>query len=125
MKNKSRSKLSSVTAIGLSLLMGCASAKYLPSHSRSYPPTKHAEVYYSDKPDRPYIEMGVINVKAQSETEALEEFKKKAMEIGADGVIVTSTDNRLRNSSHSWFFLVPTIRATGVAIKFQDTPTEK
>ena len=105
--------------------MGCVSAKYLPSHSRSYPPTKHAEVYYSDKPDRPYIEMGVINVKAQSETEALEEFKKKAMEIGADGVIVTSTDNRLRNSSHSWFFLVPTIRATGVAIKFQDTPTEK
>ena len=75
MKNKYVNKLLSVTVITLLPLLGCASTKYLPSTSETYPPTSSAVVYYWDKPDRPYIEMGTINVKAHSETGMFEKFK--------------------------------------------------
>ncbi len=125
MKNKYVNKLLSVTVITLLPLLGCASTKYLPSTSGTYPPTSSAVVYYWDKPDRPYIEMGTINVKAHSETGMLEKFKQKAMEIGADGVFIKSMDNQLRFGTHIWFLLLASIRAEGVAIKFKDTSPEK
>jgi hypothetical protein len=125
MKKKYVNKLLSVTIIGISLLLGCASTKYLPSSSETYPPTSSAVVYYWDKPDRPYMEMGTINVKAHSETEMFEKFKQKAMEIGADGVFIKYMDNQLRFDTHIWFLLVAPIRAEGVVIKFRDTSLEK
>jgi hypothetical protein len=125
MNNKYVSKLLSVTVIALLLLLGCASTKYLPSNSETYPPTSGVAVYYSDKPDRPYIEMGTINVKAYSETGMLEKFKQKAMEIGADAVFIKSVDNQLLFGTHIWFLLVTPIQAEGVAIKFKDTSLKK
>ena len=125
MNNKYVNKLVSVTVIALLLLLGCASTKYLPSSSETYPPTSSAVIYYWDKPDRPYIEMGTINVKAHSETGMSEKFKQKAMEIGADGVFIKSMDNQLRFDTHIWFLLVAPIRAEGAAIKFKDTSLEK
>jgi len=124
MKNK-YDKLLFVSVIALLLLLGCASTKYLPSSSGTYPPTSRAVVYYWDKPDRPYIEMGTIKVKAHSETGMLEKFKEKAMEIGADGVFIKSMDNQLRFDTHVWFLVVAPIRAEGVAIKFKDTSLGK
>ena len=125
MKNKYVNKLLPVTVIALLPLLGCASTKYLPSTSGTYPPTSNAVVYYWDKPDRPYTEMGMINVKAQSETEMYERFKLKAMEIGADGVFIKSRVNKLRYGNHIWFLLTAPIRAEGVAIKFKGTSLEK
>jgi hypothetical protein len=124
MKNKYVNKLLSVTVIALLLLLGCASTQYLPSSSGTYPPTSNAVVYYWDKPDRPCTEMGIINVKAHSETEMLEKVKLKAMEIGADGVFIKSMDNQFRYGTHIWFLPVAPIRAEGVAIKFKDTSLE-
>jgi len=118
-------KLLFVNVAPLLVLLGCASARYLPSSSGTYPPTSSVVVYYWDKPDRPYMEMGTINVKAYSETGMLEKFKQKAMEIGADGVFIKSMDNQLRFDTHIWFLLVAPIRAEGVAIKFKDTSLEK
>jgi hypothetical protein len=124
-KNKYLDRLLSVTVIAFLLLLGCANTRYLPSSSGIYPPTSRAEVYYWDKPDRPFIEMGTINVKAHSEAGMLEKLKQKAMEIGADGVFIKSMDDRLLFGTHIWFLLVAPIRAEGVAIKFEDTSLEK
>ena len=69
--------------------------------------------------------MGTIKLKAHSEEGMLEKFKQKAMEIGADEVLITSTDNQLTFGTHMWFLVVSPIRAEGVAIKFKDTLPEK
>ena len=69
--------------------------------------------------------MGTITVKAHNDTGMLEGFKQKAMEIGADGVLIKSIDNQLRFDNHIWFLLVAPIRAEGVAIKLKDTSLEK
>jgi PBP1b-binding outer membrane lipoprotein LpoB len=128
MKNKYVSRLLSVTIIALLLLLGCASTKYLPSSSKTYSPTSSAVIYYWDKPDRPYVEMGRIEVKAQTEKGMLERFKQKAMEIGADGVFIKSVENQLRSDTQDgdlWFLVKPPVRAEGVAIKFEDKSVEK
>ena len=114
-----------VNVRALLLLLGCASTKYFPSSPGNYPPTSSAVVYYWDKPDTPYIQMGTIKVRAHSETGMLEKFKQKAMEIGADGVFIDSMDNQLRFDTHIWFLVVAPIRAEGVAIKFKDRSIEK
>jgi len=126
MKNRHLNSVLPVTVITLLLLFGCASTKYLPSSSETYPPTRDTEVYvYWNKPDRPYIEMGTITVKVHSEIGMLEKFKQKAMEIGADGVLIKSIDNPLRFDTRIWFLLVAPIRAEGVAMKFKKTSLEK
>ena len=80
---------------------------------------------YWDKPDRPYMELGTIKVKARSDTEILEKLKQKAMEMGANGVFIKSIENQLRYDAHIWFLLVAPIQAEGVAIKIEDTSLEK
>jgi len=126
MNDKYANKLFCVTVIALLVLLGCVSTKYFPSGSETYPPTSSAEVYYYEgKPDRPYVEIGTIKVKAHSEEGMLEKFKKKAMQIGADGVYVTSMDNQLRFDTHVWFLVVAPIRAEGIAIRFKDTSLGK
>jgi hypothetical protein len=125
MKNKYLKKVFPLTVITFLLVSSCASTKYLPSSSQTYPSKTNTEVYWWTKPDRSYIEMGTIKVKAHSETGMLEKFKQKAMEIGADGVFIKSIDNQLRYDTHIWFLLVAPIRAEGVAIKFKDTSLEK
>jgi len=124
MKEKYVNKLLSVTVVILLSLLGCASTKYRASNSQTYPPTRGVEVYW-DRPDRPYMEMGTIKVKAHSDIGMLEKFKQKAMEVGADGVFIKSIDNQLRYDIHIWFLLVAPIRAEGVAIKFKDISLEK
>ena len=128
MKNKSVRRLLSVALIALLLLLGCTGTKYLPSSSKTYSPTGGAVIYYWDKPDRPYTEMGTIEVKAQTEKGMLERFKQKAMEIGADGVFIKSVENQLRSDTQDadlWFLVKAPIRAEGVAIKFEDKSVEK
>jgi hypothetical protein len=117
--------LISVTVIALLLLLGCASTKYLPTSSKTYPPTSSAEVYYWDRTDRPYIEIGTIKVKAHSETGMLKKFKQRAKKIGADAVFIKSMENQLRFDTHIWFLVVAPIRAEGVAIKFKDASLEQ
>ncbi len=127
--NKYVDRLLRVTVIALLLLLSCASTKYLPSSSKTYSPTSSVAIYYWDKPDRPYLEIGIIEVKAQTEIGMLERFKEKAMEVGADGVfIISPVENKLRSDTEDadlWFLVKAPIRAKGVAIKFKDQSTEK
>jgi len=128
MINNYMGRLLSVTVIVLLLLLGCGSTKYLPSSSSTYSPTSAAAIYYWDKPDRPYMEMGTIQVTAQTEKGMLERFKEKAMEVGADGVFIKSVENKLRSDTEDadlLFLVKAPIRAEGVAIKFKDTSVEK
>ena len=125
MKNECGNKLLAVTIIELFLLLGCTSTKYIASSSETHPPTSSAAVYYLDKPDRPYSEMGAIKVKAHSDIEMVEKFKQKAMEIGADGVFITYMDNQLTFDTSIRFLVVAPIRAKGITIKFRDTSLEK
>jgi hypothetical protein len=72
--------------------------------------------------------MGTIEVKAQTEKGMLEKFKQKAMEIGADGVFIRSVENQLRSDTQDgdlWFLVKAPIRAKGIAIKFEDTSTQR
>ena len=96
----------------------------VPSCSKTYPPKSGAEAYYSDRTDRPYIEIGTIKVKAHSETGMLKKFKQKA-KIGADAVFIKSLNNGLRFDTHTWFLLVAPIRVEGVRIKSKDTSPEQ
>ena len=128
MINNLMGRLLSVTVIVLLLLLGCGSTKYLPSRSETYSPTSAAAIYYWDKPDRPYMEMGTIQVTAQTEKGMLERFKEKAMEVGADGVFIKSVENKLRSDTEDadlLFLVKAPIRAEGIAIKFKDASVEK
>ena len=128
MRDRYVNRLSPVTVISLLLLLGCGSTKYLPSSPKTYSPTSGVMIYYWEKPDRPYTEVGVIEVNAQTEKGMLERFKQKAMEIGADGVFIKSVENELRSDTQDddiWLFLKAPIRAEGVAIKFKDASIEK
>jgi hypothetical protein len=124
MKKKYLNKLLFVTVITLLFLLGCASTKHPASSSQLVPSTSSVVIYW-DKPDRPYMEIGTIKVKAHSDTAMLEKLKQKAMEMGANGVIIKSVENQLRYDAHLWFLLVAPIQAEGVAIKFEDTSLEK
>ena len=128
MKNRCVNRLLSVAVIALLLLLGCASTRYLPSGSKTYSPTSSVVIYYREEPDRSYTEMGTIKVKAQTEKGMLERFKRKAMEIGADGVFIKSVENQLRSDTQDadiWLLLKAPIRAEGVAIKFKNASLEK
>jgi len=124
MEKKYLNRLLFVTVTALLFLLGCASTKYPASSSQPVPSTRRVVVYW-DKPDRPYMELGTIKVKARSDTEILEKLKQKAMEMGANGVFIKSIENQLRYDAHIWFLLVAPIQAEGVAIKIEDTSLEK
>jgi len=93
---------------------GCASVSYLPSDSSViYPPTKKVNIYWS-KPDFQYIEIGLLSIESKSSEEALfEKIKKKAMEIGADGIIVKPATQATRASKDRR-------RLEAIAIKFKE-----
>lgn len=93
---------------------GCASVSYLPSDSSAvYPPTKKVNIYWS-KPDFKYTEIGLLSIESSRSEEALfEKLKKKAMEIGADGLIVKPATQATRASKDKR-------RLEAIAIKFKE-----
>ncbi len=88
-----------VPLIAAALLAGCASPiSYTPldnpGTSSSYPPVDPADVriYLVKGPDRPYVEMGLLSLSSgyspSDKAEIFERFRRKAAEIGADGIIM-------------------------------------
>ena len=64
--------------------------KYLASNS--YPPTKACEVFTTTKPDRPYVELAILEVGEDVfGASQIDAAKKKAMQLGADAIILTGT----------------------------------
>ena len=77
--------------LGLLSLASCAaSVYYQPIGSITYPPTKAVDVYTTEKPQGDFVEIGLIVISTEgSEKIMMKKAIKKAMEIGADGIILT------------------------------------
>jgi len=81
--------LITVVAIIAFLLSGCVSVSYLPTdETHVYAPTNSLKVYW-EKPDFSYAVIGMIISEDYGEEEKLfSALKKKAMSIGAHGIIM-------------------------------------
>jgi uncharacterized protein YceK len=83
-------------------LAGCSTIKihYLPTDSPStYSPTDSVEVFW-EKPAQPHVILGLVSAECEENDRALllkarallmKEVKKKAMEVGAQGIIIKDT----------------------------------
>ncbi|MGZ8196843.1 MAG: hypothetical protein ACXWVP_00705 [Burkholderiales bacterium] len=82
-----------VFALAILALAGCATVT---THivelnpARKYPPTTQVEVLLQ-KPDRPYIEIALIESSGASEAEMLNDAREKARQLGADAIVRTET----------------------------------
>lgn len=83
--------------VSLSLLSGCASTGFLMAKpevimfGKTYPPKQEEtliDVFLTNIPSQEYLEIAQITVKDTSDKWCLDQIKKKAREIGADGVII-------------------------------------
>lgn len=80
-----------------SLFSGCASTGFLMAKPKvtlfgeTFPPKDEGatiDVFMTNKPSQEYLEFAQITVKDTSDKWSLDQIKKKAREIGADGVII-------------------------------------
>jgi len=108
-------------------LSGCATISYLPSTSQKFSPTQSVEILW-EKPQRSYIELGQISVESAdySEETLFKKLKQKAMEIGADAVIIRSTKPYTKTMG-SWVFVGSTTvrRIEALAIKWKSEEINK
>jgi hypothetical protein len=81
-----------VLAIAVLALTACAtSTRVVELHpAQKYPPSKHVDVFLQ-KPDRPHVEIALIESRGESEAAMLNDAREKAREIGADAIVRTHT----------------------------------
>lgn len=130
-------KKRSFLLIAIIFLTGCATASHLPSITVTYTPTTSVSPTTSsipttsleilwNEPEKPYVELGKISVKSRGyseETSTLfNRLKQKAMEIGADAVIIGSTQSYKTAPWGSWLFISgSTVYVIeGLAIKYKE-----
>lgn len=117
------------------VLIGCATISYLPSASRTFAPTTFVEILWEKPQNRSYIILGQIGAESSdfSEETLLKKIKQRAMKIGADAIIMTST-KVYQEPAGSWFegsgflFSSSAHRIEGLAIKWNEgkiNPTEQ
>jgi hypothetical protein len=58
------------------------------SPAQKYPPTAHVDVFLQ-KPDRPYVEIALLESRGESEAQMLNDAREKAAQLGADAIIRT------------------------------------
>ena len=58
--------------------------------AQKYSPTTHVDVFLQ-KPDRPHVEIALIESRGQSEVEMLNDAREKARQFGADAIVRTQT----------------------------------
>jgi len=95
-----RYKFLIVVLLGL-LITGCCKVQYAPFISDKFPskPVDEIIIYHSSCPDRPYTEIGIIEVNAPpaaSLSRIINAIKQKASEIGADAVILGIGNDKIR-----------------------------
>jgi len=89
-KRRCKVRIMRILFLFLLLLTGCATLSYFPSIDRVYTPTSHVEVLFRE-PQKDYIIIGKIISEGDiwSHKTLLEKIKKKAMQVGADAILVT------------------------------------
>lgn len=110
----------------LFLLEGCATVSYLPSNSsRILLPTQTIEIFF-EKPQKPYIVLGkVISQSLWSSNmpsrNLLDKLKQKAMQVGADAIIIENVTPH-KTISGALFFISTwtTQKIEGLAIKWKE-----
>lgn len=103
------------------LLSGCASVSYLPINQyQAFPSTQSIQILY-EKPDKPYLTLGKIIAEdpalGRSDEYLYKKLKQKAMNIGADAIIIENT----KPPGADWLGGV-IHRLEGLAIKWQQNP---
>jgi hypothetical protein len=56
--------------------------------AQKYPPTTRVDVFLQ-KPDRPHVEIALIESRGESEAQMLNDAREKAAELGADAIVRT------------------------------------
>lgn len=116
-----------IVAILMLFLSSCVSVSYLPTDdTHTYPPTNSLKVYW-EKPDVSYIVLGMLIAEDHGEEELFSTLKKKAMSIGAHGIIMKSPTQQIRiygySSSRAHTFSASrSHRLEAIAIRFNNEP---
>lgn len=114
-----------ITVFIVLLLSSCAGVKYTPLEgSMNYPSTDSVKIYW-EKPNVMFMEIGIITAESSDyrEEELMDMLKKKAMSVGAHGVIMKLPDQRTRTISVPGTTLTPrttSYRLAAMAIRFHE-----
>lgn len=98
-----------VVIVVAAVVAGCASAKFIPTREAfpAKPENCAMEVFTSRTPDRPYMEIGIIEGEGMLGKESLEdvlpEMMKEACLAGGDALILTSTERSVNVSGGEGF----------------------
>ena len=111
--------MAAIAAFGLA---GCVATKFYPAEgAKRYPPTTQIKVFRSSPPEGTYEILGIATAEGGNDNKLLSNLKKKAMSVGADGLIlrrvseITGSYASERRSEFSTY----KIRYEGIAIKFK------
>ena len=108
------------------LVSGCVSVSYLPTDDNiTYPPTNSLKVFW-EKPDIPHKVIGMLIAEDYGEEELFAVLKKKAMSIGAQGIIMKSPTQQIRIYGYSspragTFSANRSHRLEAIAIRFNES----
>jgi hypothetical protein len=87
----------------LVIAVGCTNIKYI---GDSYPPTTHVDVFFAEEDiERSYRVMGHADATAPEYVDVekmMEKIKEKAMEKGADAIVVLGLDRNVVSESTEW-----------------------
>lgn len=73
------------------LLTGCTVSNVASLNGKTYPPSSSVDVL-TEKPSRPYEQFAIVETQGslnQPVSDMIDGLRKKAMEVGADAVILT------------------------------------
>jgi hypothetical protein len=89
--------------VTLLLAVGCTNIKYI---GESYPPTSRIDIFFAEEDiERSYKVMGHADATAPEYVNVekmMEKIKEKAMEKGADAVVVLGLDRNVVSESTEW-----------------------
>jgi len=93
----------SLLIMPLLLVIGCTNIKYI---GELYPPTSHVDIFFAEEDiERNYKVMGHADATAPEYVDVekmMEKIKEKAMEKGADAVVVLGLDRNIVSESTEW-----------------------
>ncbi len=109
-------------ALAAIVLTGCVATKFLPAEgAKRYPPAAQIKVFRTSPPEGTYEILGIVTAEGLNENKLLINLKKKAMSVGADGLILRRASELSGSYTSEWRteFKKYKIRYEAVAIKFK------
>lgn len=103
------------------ILSGCTTPVKVTRYTTAvFPPTHHVEVLHTKAPNRDYVELGELSVKANDE-EAIKHLTEKAKELGADAILLLGERQQgsIAMPVGQMWMAIPAKRLTAVAIRYQ------